>query len=253
MCQSVLFMDLFCFICKSASTVVLLLLSIPCACALCCSLLIMHSFVFWWTADKEWLLLRVQLLSMVNMIPLLIKLGRQSQMTQAGSMVNGQTFKTKMRWHAFFVATHIREGSKGWSSISQVAMLMPNCVSKRLTTAIRKEMRDYLEQNKRKRPLFQDEGEQAPNVVEVVDVEADTSVIHHPSRVWTTAPTLTQIYCRFNRWVQLLKSLEKPSHWSIAPTFDFKHRRFNRCIELETPWKNQLWTNAPTLNSNTSI
>ena len=55
------------------------------------------------------------------------------------------------------------------------------CESKRLTTAIRKEMRDYLEQNKRKRPLFQDEGEQAPNVVEVVDVEADASVIHHPS------------------------------------------------------------------------
>jgi len=55
------------------------------------------------------------------------------------------------------------------------------CESKRLTTAIRKEMRDYLEQNKRKRPLFQGEGEQAPNVVEVVDVEADASVIHHPS------------------------------------------------------------------------
>jgi len=58
-------------------------------------------------------------------------------------------------------------------------MLMPNCA--RVKDSLLKEMRDYLEQNKRKRPLFQDEGEQAPNVVEVVDVEADASVIHHPS------------------------------------------------------------------------
>jgi hypothetical protein len=59
-------------------------------------------------------------------------------------------------------------------------MLMPKCVSNKLTTAIRKEMRDCLEANKRKRPIFQDD-EEATNVVEVVDVDAEASVIHHPS------------------------------------------------------------------------
>jgi hypothetical protein len=55
------------------------------------------------------------------------------------------------------------------------------CESSRLTTAIRKEMGDYLEKNKRKRTLFLDEEEEATKAVDVVDVENEASVIHHPS------------------------------------------------------------------------
>ena len=47
------------------------------------------------------------------------------------------------------------------------------------TTAIRKEMRDYLESNKRRRPLFNEEGDEPPeepaNVVVVNAVAAPTA------------------------------------------------------------------------------
>jgi len=44
------------------------------------------------------------------------------------------------------------------------------------TTAIRKEMRDYLESNKRRRPLFNEEGDKEPADVVVVEAIAAPSV-----------------------------------------------------------------------------
>ena len=63
------------------------------------------------------------------------------------------------------------------------------------TTAIRKEMRDYLESNKRRRPLFNEEGDEPPKEpadVVVVDAVAAPAARAESVQVEDTTPVESQ-------------------------------------------------------------